>query len=132
MVVNVVLLQNPAPVVIEIDADLLATVYAIPSQCWLTARCDPHACQRIGVDLVTLDDAKPVVMLKEGKSAKHKYFTIATGGILLIVTIFEKYLNYTFVLVHLVMSLLKFEYFTRFLIFVARIITSKLATCANY
>lgn len=47
MVVDVVLLQDTAAIVIEVDTDLLATMDAVASQSRLTACCDPHASQCI-------------------------------------------------------------------------------------
>ncbi len=63
MVVDIILLQNSTAIVIEVDANLLATVYAISSESWLTAGGDPHACQCVGVNLITFNDATPIVML---------------------------------------------------------------------
>ena len=64
MVVDIILLQNSSPVVIEIDADLLATVDAITSESGLAAGRDPHASQRVGVDLIAFDDTATIVMLR--------------------------------------------------------------------
>ena len=64
MVVDVVLLQDSAPVVVEVDADLLAAVYPVAAEDGLAARGDPHSRQCVGVDLVALDDATPIVVLK--------------------------------------------------------------------
>ena len=64
MVINVIFLQDSAPIVVEVDADLLPTVDAIASEYGLTASGDPHPSKGIGMDLVTLDDATPIIMLQ--------------------------------------------------------------------
>ena len=63
MVIDVIFLQHSAPIVIEVDANLLATVYAVTSEDGLTACGDPHTSQGIGVDLIPLNDATTIVML---------------------------------------------------------------------
>lgn len=66
MIVDVILLQDSSSIVIEVDAYLLATVDPVSPQDGLTASSDPHTSQGIRVDLVTLDDATPIIMLKKG------------------------------------------------------------------
>lgn len=66
MIVNVVLLQDSAPIVVEVDPYLLAAVNPVASEHWLTAGGDPHTSEGVGVDLVTLNDASTVVMLQQG------------------------------------------------------------------
>lgn len=63
MVIDVILFQDSTTIVIEIDSHLLATVDAVTSQDGLTASGDPHPRQGIRVDLVTLDNATPIIML---------------------------------------------------------------------
>lgn len=64
MIVNVVFLQDPAPIVVEVDAHLFATVYPVPPEDGLTGSGDPHTSQSIGVDLIPLNDATPIIMLE--------------------------------------------------------------------
>lgn len=64
VIVDIVLLQDPAPVVVEVDANLLAAVNPVASEDGLTSGGDPHSGQRVGVDLVALDDATPIIVLQ--------------------------------------------------------------------
>ena len=72
MVVDVILLQDTSPIVIEVDANLLATVNAVPSECGLTACRDPHTSQCIRVDLIAFNNATPIIMLEWNESAGRK------------------------------------------------------------
>ena len=63
MIVNVVLLQDSAPIVVEVDANLFAAVNPVTSEYWLTACGDPDPGKGIGVDLIPFNDASSVVML---------------------------------------------------------------------
>ena len=67
MVVDVILLKDSAPVVIEIDPHLFPTVDAVVPQDGLATCGDPHPRQSIGVDLVAFDLTTPTVMLRERK-----------------------------------------------------------------
>ncbi len=72
MVVDIVLLQDSAPIVIKVDSHLLAAMYPVPPEDGLAAGGDPHPRQSIRVDLVPLNDATPIVMLK-GVSKNQSY-----------------------------------------------------------
>ncbi len=63
VVVDVVLLQDAASIVVEVDAHLLASVDAIVSEDRLTAGGDPHSSQSVGMDLVSLDQPSATVVL---------------------------------------------------------------------
>lgn len=67
VVVNVVLLQDATPIVVEVDAHLLAAVDPVAPEHWLTAGGDPHTSEGVGVNLVALNDAPTIVMLREWK-----------------------------------------------------------------
>jgi len=70
MIVNVVLFQNASSVVIEVNTHLLPTVYPVASESGLAAGSDPDAGQSIRVDLITLNNATPIVMLEENDNCK--------------------------------------------------------------
>lgn len=81
MIEYVVVLELSVPVVIKVDADLLAGVYPIPAQNRSAACRDPNARQGVGVHLVLLDqplalfvhvDAAMLTMVNLN-SAKHCY-----------------------------------------------------------
>lgn len=63
MIVDVVLFQDSAPIVVEVYANLLPAVDPVTPENGLTPCCDPHTRQGIGMDLVTLYDATPIVVL---------------------------------------------------------------------
>ena len=63
MIVNVVFLQNSAPIVVEVDAHLLAAVDAIVTENWLATSGDPDTSQRIRVYLIALNQSNTIVML---------------------------------------------------------------------
>ncbi len=64
MVIDIVLLQDSAPVVVEINAHLLAAVDAVTPEYRLATCGDPDPSQGIRVDLVAFNDTTPIIMLK--------------------------------------------------------------------
>ena len=63
MVVDVILLEHSSPIVIEINADLFPAVNSVVSQHWVATCGDPHSGQRVGVNLIPLDETSAIVML---------------------------------------------------------------------
>ena len=65
MVVDVILLQDSTPVVIEINTDLFSAVNSIVSQYWIATCGDPHSSQGVGVNLIAFNQTSTIVMLCE-------------------------------------------------------------------
>ena len=61
MVEDIVIFKDAVAIVVEVDADLFARVDAIPAQHGRRTRGNPDAGQRVGVDLVLLD--QPLALL---------------------------------------------------------------------
>ena len=70
MVVNVILLQNAASIVVEVNAHLLPAVNTVASERGLTAGSDPDARQCIRMDLIAFNNATPIIMLQKKKKKK--------------------------------------------------------------
>lgn len=68
MVEDVVVFQLAVAVVVEIHADLLATVYPVAPENGLTASGDPHTSQCVAVHLILLYQALAFLMLNTNAS----------------------------------------------------------------